>query len=338
MRRWLPVFAVIVVAGFLTGSKISAWDGSVRVDGYPSDALYDWLVVRAVVGDGDPYDSVETLTELHRIDASMVSPTPHPRTPGALLLQTPLLLVDADSARPLMGAMILVSMCLVAWAVAKLTGWPPWVGGLLVVFAMVTTPMVSALFYGSQGPAVAALVAVAWVMLRHGNQRTGGVLLGVAVMLKAFPALLVVLLVWSYRKASTWAVMTGAVLTGAGLLLPDVSVAGAVAGFRAVSDHYSTSSFNLAAGFPLWVVVVVSAGLVVWARRQPLDSVMVVGSAGMLALSPVLWYHYLPAVLAPVALTVERVRSLLGGGTGERKRRIPDPQVVESGGVATRVL
>lgn len=338
MRRWLPVFALIVLAGVLTGSKVGAWDGSVRVDGYPSDALYDWLVVRAVVGPGDPYDPVDTLAELHDVDVEMVSPTPHPRTPGALLLQTPLLLVDADTARPAMGVVILVSMCVVAWAVTRLTGWSAWAAGLLVVFAMVTTPMVSAFFYGSQGPLVAALIAVAWVLLRDGKQRTAGALLGVAVMLKAFPALLVVLLVWSFRRATVWAVATGGVLTGVGLLLPDVTVLGAVAGFRAVTGYYAGSSFNLAVGFPSWVVAAAAVGLLMWARRQPLDTVMVVGSMGMVVLSPVVWYHYLPAVLTPVAVTVERVRRLLRGGTGECESGVPDSKVVETGGVAGRIL
>lgn len=277
----LAVFAfVMVVAGW--------WDaGWQTLGGSPSDAAFDWYATSAVFGDGTPY---EPLNEISTLNAAHV----HPRAPGALLLQLPLTAVSVDVAVLIERLVVAGSMVVLAWAAGRIGRWPAWVmvvvGGLLVA----TNPGQTAIDVGSQGPLVAALIGVSWVTRRGGP-------LGVAAVLKLFPLLMIPMVWWHDRKMAYSAAGVFAALNVAGLLLPDVSVVGTV---TAMLRQPNAAAHNLTFSLSLPAMLVLGVGLVVAARWLSHDATMALGVVGMLALSPVVWVHYLPVLILPAAYCV----------------------------------
>lgn len=328
MRRWIPA-VVVAAAGVYAGWTVSVWSTEVEA----TDALFDWVVVQAITGDGTPHDPLHELFRHHGYSAP-VELHEHPRTPGALLLQTPMLAVGKEWARPILSVVSVASLAVLAWAASRLTQWPKSVIGAVGVVAAMSYPVREGFLFGSQSLLVAALIGVAWVWLREGRDMPAGVALAAATTLKLFPGLLVVLLWRKHRRASWWALGVTAALNLVGLLLPDVSVAGTIEAMRAAQEWNVTNPANIGLGLPVWATIGGACVAVLATHRSRLDSVMVVGSAAMLILVPFVWVHYLVVFYLPVVVAARRLLSHTREGQG----RLPHTEVVERSSSSAGVL
>ena len=199
---------------------------------------------------------------------------------------------------------------------AMLSGGWAW---LLVGAAFALPPVVDELVNGNVHLFIGGLLAVAWIGLRRadaGGDRAAGLALGIATVIKLFPAVLLVWLVLRGRwRPVGWAVVGAAALSL--LTLP-------VTGIQPWLD-YPTVLANMAApidvsaslsptvwlapvlGFGLARVVVTVAVLVVlaWAARRT-DERVGYAAAIVLALlaTPALWTHYLSILVVPMLLAL----------------------------------
>lgn len=292
MRQLVNVGAVVAFGIALT---ISA--GVMRPT-YESDAVRDWLSVAAVVGEGTPADTLDDLGRAHLGVGK--GDYPHPRLPGGLLLQMPLLLVDGLSARAMMDVIVVLSISGLAWAATRINGWRPfWI--IPLGFAMILSPWgISSLAAGSQGPVVAFLIAFAWL-------RRNGVPLGLAATLKVFPGLLIPML-WmaGQRRLAYQAAATFTAVNLLGLLLPDVGLGQ----FGTLISPNQGLSHNMSLELPLLVSALGVVTVIAVSRFLPEWAVWVVGSAAMLMFSPTVWVHYLLILAVPALVLVRKVWGL----------------------------
>lgn len=236
------------------------------------DALFDWLTVRAVLDGADPYAPLSELGASYGL--GMVD-LPHPRLPGALLLQLPFALIPLDLV-VFTVRLAVIGALVGAWRLAR----PAWWLTLAVVPAAW-----HGLAYANLSAVVTLLVAVAVV-------RGSGVAAGAAAVLRAWPWFLgVVFLVTGRWKAAAVSAVAFVGLNTAGLLLPGVTFDGAMSALVASGEHVGNPS-NV--GVPLWVAVPAAVGflIVVYRRRDWVSF----GAVPALMLSPVVWLHYLTAV------------------------------------------
>lgn len=300
LNRPKAALAVVLVALFGAyianiGTGFPHAMGLVQPNGDLPDAVFDWLSVRAIVAEGSPSDPAGELASIHLgLDLEAI---PHPRAPAALLLQLPLAFMPVSWVWPGMTVLVITTGAIAMWISTRLGRWAwPWILAFGIPL-MITEPMMASMLLGSQAPLVGAMVAGAWLIVRHRDSKWAGVLVGLAAALKLFPGLLIPILWVSKRRLASYtsvAVFVG--LNLAGLLLPDVTISGALA---TLSPSVESWSHNLAPGLPPLAVAILGA-LVVWlARRVSIDTAMALGIGGMLALSPVVWNHYLVILVAP---------------------------------------
>lgn len=299
-ERMKAVIAVVGVALFgayvaYIGTGFPLAEGFVQPNGDIPDVVRDWLSVRAIVAEGSPTDPISELAQIHL--GVVLEGLPHPRTPGALLLQLPLAYVPVAWVWPLMTGLVVLASSATVWMSVRLGGWRwPWIMAFGVPL-MITEAMQASILLGSQAPLVGAMAAGAWLIVRNRDSEWAGMLVGLAVTLKLFPALLVpILWVSNRRRASYTAIAVFAGLNLAGLLLPGVSISGA---FDVLSPPVETWPNNLALGLPPLAVAILGS-LAVWlAHRVKIDAAMALGIVTMVGLSPVVWNHYLMILLAP---------------------------------------
>jgi hypothetical protein len=299
-ERTKSLIAAVVVALFGAyvaniGTGFPLAKGFVQPNGDIPDVVRDWLSVRAIVAEGLPTDPISELAQIHL--GVVLEGLPHPRTPGALLLQLPLAFVPAGWVWPVMTGLVLLAAAAIVWMSVRLGGWRwPWIVAFGVPL-MLTEPMQASILLGSQAPLVGAMAAGAWLIVRNRDSGWAGMLVGLAVTLKLFPALLVpILWVSNRRRTSYTALAVFAGLNLPALLLPGVSISGAI---DVLSPPVETWPSNLALGLsPLAIAILGS--LAVWlAHRVKIDSAMSLGIVTMVGLSPVVWNHYLIILLAP---------------------------------------
>lgn len=210
---------------------------------------------------------------------------------------------------PLVNVLSVAALAALAWMAVRLLDLQWWWVPVFGVGFLFLSPTRTAAWLGSQGPIIAALIAATWVSR---DRPIGGIWLGVAATLKLFPGLLIPMLWFQGRKrAAVGALSVVAGLNLAGLLLPDVTLAGSVETITALD--MSANPGNLSLGLPVAVAAVLAVGLIWWSRRLTFNQTMVVGSLGMLALSPVVWLHYLPVVYLPVVVMGRRLAESVKG-------------------------
>ena len=263
------------------------------------DVIRDWLSVAAVLGEGSPTDLLSDLSVTH-LGITTISNHPHPRTPGALLLQMPLLAIPVEWVWPVSIVAVAAGVGVTAASAARIGRWPWWSAPLIGPIIALSLPVMAAIVLGSQAPVVAALLAAAWMRV---DRPDAGIWLGVAATLKMFPGLLIPML-WMHgrRRMAAVAGATVAALNLAGLALPDVSF-----------EQISTLLFeidgphNLSFRLPLAAVALGALAMSVWARRLTFDQVMTGGCIAMLVLSPIVWDHYLIILLLPLSVLGQKV-------------------------------
>lgn len=281
------------------------------------DVVADWLVTRAAVAGEDPYANPEELARRYglpyrvRLTAELDSTAvAHPRTPGALVAMTPLLLVPPSRLYPLAIAVTLVCVVLVMLLACRLAQLPAWVAAPLALLSLWTHAGILAIHHGTQSGVVAVLIAFAIWSTSRSDSVGGGVALGLATVLKVFPVLLILPLLLHRRfRAATSLIVSTAALTLAGFAFPGVHPAGAYEALRSASLNWITLSANgsfarvlAAAGAPLPIAsivggVVVGLAAVVYVvsgkRRQLCPSDLGLGVLAVALLWPPLsWIHY----------------------------------------------
>ena len=117
---WLDpwtVAAFLMLAGFTFLWRAATVDKTDIPVVVIADSTADWLVTTAAAEGDDPYSDLRGLAELYGVDyqiarTDLLGPPPyvHPRTPGALLLQTPMLLSTPQTVHRVMTA--ITALCL----------------------------------------------------------------------------------------------------------------------------------------------------------------------------------------------------------------------------------
>lgn len=311
-RALLPVaFAVFVllgVAGFVV------WTFSEKVNPALTDARADWIVVHAAHEGMDPWSDLPTLgsalgTEYLPVGADELGEFErvHPRTPAALLLLSPLILIGADTsyvAALIAGTLLLFATALIVRT--RFNWFPPTLIVLYVIVWMTTAAFLQSSEFGTQSTLILLLVAVAWRSNRDKDSVGGGLALGVAMCLKIFPGLLLIPLLGyrKYRSAFT------SVLVFVGLNAFSVQLFGldpfdALTAVRSPSEAWVGFSGNGSLAMPLVslgmdpnmagyitvAVAVVASIIVVMVSRswdEAVSSVLVIA----LLCSPLSWVHY----------------------------------------------
>lgn len=300
--------------------------GLPKLSGASSDLTLDWLVVRAVVNGQSPYQPIEDLAEQYEIVLGDIGVPElgnavrvHPRTPGALLLLLPLLLVSPNTLHML--SLILNTAAAVAFllSIAAATSiradWLLLAAPLLIL----SHPAISAFEFGSQSFVVAALVTIAVGLMRRTDSIPGGVSLGLAITLKLWPALLVVLLLGrGHRRSAAAAVATSGALAALASVVFRLSPRQVWDGMTTASSTWIGFSGNgslagrfVLMGMPVRVATALSVLLLVailpwiWDRRVNLDVALWGTIAVAVLASPLSWDHY-DVVLIPIAIVLAR--------------------------------
>ena len=216
---WMAV-VIAVVAGCLAAVLVA-------ISGYnPPDAdiKYDWLSVNGAVA-SNAYDDILDLGQQEDVHLAIHlphgvdGPATHPRTPGAIFLSLPLLLVDFDALFALWtGVIVALGVMLLWFCTDAPTGRRfPWI---LTLFFL-SSPFLTTLRFAGQSMVVAAAVLVAWVLYQSRHDIPAGLLLAVAGTLKLFPLILILPMVIQRRFRPVLFTAIGLfVLNGAGLPCP----------------------------------------------------------------------------------------------------------------------
>lgn len=242
---------------------------------FPSDGgdqILDWLTARAILDGHDPHASTRELATLYGMPG-FGNAAPHPRLPGALLLSLPLALVPLDWV-PTFGKVLVVG----ALAATVLLARPS-----MFAYPIVAFPAANAVFYANSSAVVTLLVATG-----------SGVALGAATTMRLWPGFIVLGFVLLRRWRTVGAAAATFVgLNLAGLLLPGVTIGGTWDTLTVTRQFIETEG-KATFGVPLWagIAVAVLSLIAVWRSQDAKWSII-----GALALSPVVWLHYLTVLL-----------------------------------------
>lgn len=294
----------------------AAWDPQLGGAVFPDSVADKYLAKAAWDGTGaySPFDELVSRYG-HDVPAEIYG-SPVARTPGAILLASALIPFSDEAIIEALKVVSIGCLLIVSWATARIAGLPAWVGGLVAVGLAGSDLMMLQFVNGNLGIVVAALVAVA---LWQPN-RIGGVALGVAAVLKVWPAVLLVpmLMFKRSRRSGWWALGTVSALCLAGLMIPTVSLAGTIRSMFAGAG-YSVLPRNLSASAILDVPLIVGGvvGLVVLTLGMLSDHPgrrLGAATIGGLLASPVTWPVYWLAGLPAVAAAIRRPDADGSGG------------------------
>lgn len=291
-----------------------------------SDIRADWIVVKAASNGLDPGAGLVELAKQLEVEYVPVSEDQvttvdrvHPRTPGALLLLLPLAAVPADAVFEVsLLVNALLGMLLLAWIVPE-TMRPPSDGWILVaVLAALGFPFLRALGFGTHSVAMACLLGWATVILARRDSMVGGLLVGIAGVLRLFPLGIVVALLVARRwRAAASAIGVFGTLMVLGSFVFGVAPAEAFRVLAIANDQWGATTVNGSAGAWLrwlgWTPETVGAVLVgiavvvsiVWSCQTRRDVPLMIGGTLLIWLlaSPVSWSHY-DVVMVPLVAAV----------------------------------
>jgi hypothetical protein len=309
--RSVSIVVALLIVGALW-SLTADGPGDFRADEV-ADSTADWLVTRAALDGADPYSDVRDLAEASPTsyvvfrgksmgDGAFV----HPRPPGALLLQTPIVLLDPRLLHAVMAMTITGALGVMLIVSQRLTNAPLWAVYLGIVALVVARPTAVGVVFGVQSGVIALLVLGGWMLNRGSDSALGGAAVGLAATLKLFPALLFLVLV-RYRRyrAAGSLVMVTLTLNLTGMWLFDIDLSDVRRGLDEAVTTWLPFNANASIGAALdwfgmatataastsWPLAAALAVGVVLARpHEDLAYAMVL----VLALlgSPLSWEHY----------------------------------------------
>ena len=314
------LIAGIVLAVVLIGNLIY-WLGHSTI---LSDAVADWAVTSAVLEGESPYTDVRELAARHGavlegagLDELGPGEWIHPRTPGAILLLSPMGMIGPGNAHDahLIVSTVAIWILLVHLIprVSSIERSSLMLGGILM---LASAPVVSSFEFGTISIAVTALIFVSWVWADSDRPWIAGLALGIAISLKVWPGLLLVpLLVTRRLRVVSWSLATVFVLQTTGSLLFGVTPIDLMHAFSEASTRWISFSGNgsltgllVRLGVePLLasVSMVVIGAWAVWLVASKYEAgaypfAVVVG----LLVSPLAWEHYDVVLLGVAAVIV----------------------------------
>lgn len=276
------------------------------VDGHTFDFGLDWLTARAMVSGIDPHQPLSMLGDRFGVKIDGGGDWVHPRTPATLLIQFPVGLIPREWVYLSGRVLTVASFAGLAWVVARIARIPiHWCLAAMPIVLLIP-PFSDVLLVSQTSFLVAAAIGLSWLILRSGDRLTAGIPLAVAISLKLWPWPVVPALWWTgHRRAAAGCVVGFTALNLIGLALPHVTLLGAIDGLMGADE---LGSPRLIGDIPMWVPALAALAVVYVARRWEDWLVYSIAiSVGLLA-SPVLWSHYLVALVIPVALFVESRR------------------------------
>lgn len=199
LNRWAGPFLLGMVVWIALAVVYSLYRGSTH--DYPAYVV----IWELIVGGGDPW-----LGSLQARNAY---------GPVNVLL-APLINIDPLLPKFTMLAVFLAVNALIAWKIARgpAGGWRPWLYALFI--PLNGSVIVWGVAYGSNDILVAGLVGIALILRIENRLVWAGIVLGLAVLLKFYPALLVLLFSLDRRSISFRLLFASAVTVAVGLLLP----------------------------------------------------------------------------------------------------------------------
>jgi hypothetical protein len=301
--RW---FASIVFLGVLPVlAVVTLFVAAIKDDTIATDFGQFYGAAESILTGDSPYlESSSSLT-------NWGGPYPYPPLPAELT--APLTLVSLDAA----GLLVMACLLLVALAVPFVLGVRDWrcYGAMLL-----WPPVISAIQTGNLTLWLALACALVWRF--RDRTAVAALSLGLSLALKLFLWPVVIWLAATRRIAAALL----AAVTGVALLLLSWAVLG-FAGFLDYpslirrldevvgEDSYTAYIVGLDLGLPslaaraLWFCLGLGllAGVVNLARRGSERSAFVLALTAALALTPIVWLHYLALLLVVVALTHPRL-------------------------------
>ena len=193
-----------------------------------ADIKFDWLSANAAL-ESNAYEDVLELGDeagVHLVvhhPGNSERPFVHPRTPGAILLSLPLILLEFDQLFMIsVGVTAAAGFVFLCFVRERLDTTVPWG---VVVSLLIAAPVFFTVRFAGQGMLMALAVILAWVSYERKNDMAAGVLIALAATLKLFPLLLIVPWILSRRyKPAAFALGGFMLLNGSGLLLPGVGL------------------------------------------------------------------------------------------------------------------
>ena len=323
-RTHLALFAWVLLVLVLA---FGAWTHIRSVNAALTDARADWIVVSAAIEGMDPWADLRDLGARLGTQYLPVGDVElgeffraHPRTPGALLLLTPLSAFGPDAAYPLMVVLTSVAAALASlFALTKHRSMPLGAMSVVAIALAGSGAYLSALEFGTQSVFILLLISATWLLTRDGDSIGGGIALGVAATLKLFPLLFIIpLLAYKRLRAVVAAGLTVVILNAAGVLVLDLDP-GRVFGLLDAADEWLVASFNGSLAMPLAAVglnpalasLVVSAVAVIVAlgsvrRGWSFDFTVAVLIVVSVLCAPLAWPHYDVLLFAVVAYIISR--------------------------------
>ena len=323
--RWL-FGVVLILGGFLTGAHLVHRLASPVI--YTDDFAEDYAAAKALRAGVSPYTlPVSTLIRSYIPESTGLTDRPYatPHPPLLAVLVLPLTAVPYRTARELW----LELECVWLVALVRLVFHRSWLPSLAIAVALIAWPPITLeLRYGQWTLLLALLTLGAWKG-RSAPAGAGGVL-GLAVALKFFPAVL--LGVFVLRRA--WRTVAWAIASAGAFALAPLAIApGLLSGYAAAGGPFARallpcfanySAIGAAVRFvqsaavagvpplvaapasaPLLVLCAVAALLLVAAdttRHSEGDAAYAVALTAAVLLAPLAWQYYLCLLLWPIVV------------------------------------
>jgi hypothetical protein len=202
----------------------------------------------------------------------------------------------------------------------QLSGRTAWLIGIV---SLSWEPVLSLLRQGQSGLLVGSLIVLGWYLLRRGHITAAGIPISIAVSLKLYPGVLLVYLLFRYRRAFASAMATLAVLLLAAIPLGGLRLFTEYSGIAGkVTAMYGGHPLNLSllgilrknglqVSVPAFAAIVVgviggAVLLLVLQRGAPgkrlLDLEFSLFAALTLLVSPITWDHYIVILILPLVV------------------------------------
>ena len=346
--RWLsPAGVALVVAatlayGCCAPAYLRPHAGRHGHHVYFPDFFQDWYSARCWWEGRSPYAPLRPGAQRYLgvgqgpDDLEMIEVNAHP--PSSVLLSLPFGLLSfptAFAAWNLLSLLALAASIILTWGTLR-PRIPKWAVLALVAGAGLSYPLRQNLVHGQSGLFLLLLMTAAWRADRSGRAWRAGTLIGVAAVIKLFPAYLVAYFLLAGRwRAAVAGAASAAVLTGVTAVVLGPGTFTVYAGeVLPVTSRFATAWSNLsltglwlklfdqATVFdgllvePLlqsrgtaWALVLVSAAILTaaavrlaWRERAtgPADGSFAAALVIMVLISPVTWGHYFVLLLMPV--------------------------------------
>jgi hypothetical protein len=304
-RDLLAVVALSVLA-FWMASRIVGVTEPVE-----TDATADWITVKAAFMKLDLFRDIHDLAEA--TGASYVSSgievfgdedIVNPRTPGSLLLMSPVVVLEWDDAYfAVVGISMAAFLVLITYGLPRLCRV-----GVSELFVPILGVVVGLAYvqnfrWGTVSIPIALLVTLTWNRVRR--RRSTGVALGVASALKLYPGAMAIPLVINRvtRRSGVVAAVTFVLLNIGGAAITGVSVAVSARMIQTGGSTWLAHPGNVSlpgvlsrTGLPLWVsYAVVASGvsaLVAVSLKRPINQSIAFSLALAVVISPLSWPHY----------------------------------------------